>query len=91
MIDIVRKEPDTIPKYIKLLMNTHSEEVLVLYRSNIENRAEKACARNLYRDVCYMIVDYRRFENEQSVKALIEKLKNEYKRRPAFIDELSRI
>lgn len=91
MIDLVRKEPDTIPKYIKLLMNTHSEEVLVLYRSNIENRAEKACARNLYRDVCYMIVDYRRFENEQSVKALIEKLKNEYKRRPAFIDELSRI
>lgn len=91
MIDIVRKEPDAIPKYIKLLMHTHGDEVLVLYRNNIENRAEKACARNMYRDVCYMISDYRRYESEQSVNEFIGKLKMEHKRRPAFIDELSKI
>lgn len=91
LMNIVRKEPDTLSKYIKLLMNTYGDEVLVLYRNNIEKRAEKACARNRYRDVCYMITDYRRYENEKSVKILIEKLKKEHKRRPAFIDELSKI
>ena len=91
MIVIVREEPDAISKYIKLLMNRYGEEVLEHYRKNIEDRADKACARNLYRDVCYMIADYRRYESEESVKVLIEKLKNQHKRRPAFIDELSRI
>lgn len=91
LMNIVRKEPDTLSKYIKLLMNTYGDEVLVLYRKNIENRAENACARNMYKDVCYMITDYRRYENEKSVKMLIEKLKKEHKRRPAFIDELSKI
>lgn len=91
LMNIVRKEPDTLSKYINTLMNTYDDEVLVLYRNNIEKRAEKACARNMYRDVCYMITDYRRYENEKSVKMFIEKLKKEYKRRPAFIDELSKI
>nr|WP_307989741.1 hypothetical protein [uncultured Niameybacter sp.] len=91
LMNIVRKEPDTLSKYIKLLMNTYGDEVLALYRKNIENRAEKACSRNMYQDVCYMIADYRRYENEQNVKMLIEKFKKEHKRRPAFIDELSKI
>lgn len=72
-------------------MNRYGDEILVLYTNNIEKRAEKACARNMYRDVCYMITDYRRYENEKSVKMLIEKLKKEYKRRSAFIEELSKI
>ena len=91
LMNIVRKEPDTLSKYIKMLMNTYGDEVLVLYRNNIENRAEKACDRNMYRDVCNMITDYRRYENKKSVKMLIEKLKKEHKRRPAFIDELRKI
>ena len=72
-------------------MNKYGNEVLVIYRNHIENRAMKACARNMYRDVCYMIADYRRYEEEQTVRDLINQLKKEHKRRPAFIDELNKI
>ena len=90
-MNVVREDPSTVSKYIKLLMNKYGNEVLVIYRKNIQDRAVKACARNMYRDVCYMIMDYRRYEDEQNVKNLIDTLKKENKRRPAFIDELSKI
>nr|WP_302597369.1 hypothetical protein [uncultured Cellulosilyticum sp.] len=91
LMNVVREDPSTVSKYIKLLMNKYGNEVLVIYRKNIQDRAVKACARNMYRDVCYMIMDYRRYEDEQNVKNLIDTLKKENKRRPAFIDELSKI
>ncbi len=91
MITIVRADPEMVKKYIRLLINQYRDEVLTIYISYIENSAVKACDRNMYRDVCYLIADYRRYDNEENVKVLIDKLKKEHKRRPAFIDELNKL
>ena len=91
IMEIVRKEPNKLSKYIKCLMDRYSDEVLALYRKYIKDEAEKAYTRERYRAVCYMIVDYRKYESEQRINELIIELKIQHKRRPAFIDELSKI
>lgn len=91
IMNCIRKNPNTLLKYIDLVIPKYREEVLANYQWLIENKAFKANTRNMYKEVCNLIVDYRKHDNEQNVKLLIEKLKKENIRRRAFIDELNKI
>ncbi|WP_162297120.1 hypothetical protein [Sporolactobacillus pectinivorans] len=66
-------------------------EVKRIFTAYIENEAEHSSNRSHYRQVCHKIRTFKTACGKPAAGLLIGKLKEEYIRRPAFIDELSKI
>ena len=91
ILEHVREKPSAIEQYMKYLMDLHESEVIRLFATHVKVIAQGAANRSQYRGVCQMLQRFRKIGGREAQTKLIEELRALYKRRPAFIDELSRL
>ena len=80
-----------IEQYSKKLLGKYREEVISIYKKYIGLRANNSYDRGMYREVCNIIKKYGKIVGLENQKEIVTKLKHLYRRKPAFIDELSKI
>lgn len=87
----VRENPQYIVKYAELLKDNYADEVVALYNNRIKAAAQSSTKRSAYQDVCSLIRRYKNIAGQDNAVELVHELRVLYKRRPAFVDELSKI
>lgn len=87
----VKNNPREIEEYADYLVKTYPKETETIYRMYIVKIAANATNRRQYRKICQIILDYVNIVGKQFKSSIIDELQNTYKRKPAFIDELSKI
>ncbi|MCA1035777.1 SWIM zinc finger family protein [Bacillus infantis] len=87
----VRKNPSYIEKYAGKLANHYKEEVTGIYRVYIYNEAKSASNRSQYREVCRKLIRFKKLAGKPEQAEIIERLAEDNKRKPAFLDELEKI
>ena len=73
------------------LINEYYDEVEQLFAEHIREEAARSGSRSHYKQVCGTIRRYKKLFGQEKAAQIVLELKNRYRRRPAFIDELSRI
>lgn len=91
VMKVVREDISKIEVYSDMLKDKYEDEVTELYIKYIEIQASRASDRNQYRDVCRIIEKFGKISDNNKVEEINNKLRKLYKKRPAFIDELSRV
>lgn len=91
LLDYCRANIYYIERYYSYLINDYYDEVESLFQTYIKQSAEEASNRSQYRKVCHKITSYKNIFSKERTQTLINELMEKYKRRPAFIDELSKI
>ncbi len=91
IMDYVRKNPESIEQYSEIIAEKYNEEVVSIYRKYIESRAKQASNRNQYREVCHIILRYKKLAGISSLEEIVIQLSILNKKRPAFLDELSKL
>ncbi len=89
LLEHIKKYPSIALYYTEKLGTKYSDITFPLCVSEIENHAEQSSNRKQYKKICSEIK--RLFCCGANVKPLIEKLKENYSRRSAFIDELEKL
>lgn len=91
IMKLVRNNLWLVERYGKKLAKDYKDEVVDIYGMYIKSIAESSTNRSQYKDVCRKIKQYKNISGKKKQDELIDFLINSYKRRPAFIDELSKI
>ena len=87
----VRENPTSIDSYAEILMDKFKDEVIEIYKKYIKFEASRAANRSHYKNVCGIIKKYKKIAGKQSQIPIINELIALYRKKPAFLDELSRI
>lgn len=91
ILSYVMKYPNDIERFSNMLVPKYKDEVVGIYEIFIKNLAEEASNRTKYSVVCSKIRTYKKIAGNDKKNEIIDELKALYKRKPAFIDELSKI
>ncbi|MFB9759571.1 SWIM zinc finger family protein [Ectobacillus funiculus] len=91
IMEFVRENPGKIETYAHMLVGKFEYEVIQVYRQYIQSVANSSSGRSDYQKVCKILKRYEKIAGKQSTEGIIRELSVAYKRRPAFIDELSRV
>lgn len=91
MLQLVRENPSYVKDYAEKLVKEYQEEVIKIYTAYINSEARHSSNRRGYQDVCNIIREFKKIAGKQKQDEIIKQLKDIYKRRPAFIDELGKI
>lgn len=91
LLNYCRNHPYEIENLHPYLAKTYPDEVKRIFTATIENGAAGSSNRSQYRQVCYKIRTFKKACGKRAADALIQKLKQQYARRPAFIDELNKV
>jgi len=91
MMAYVRTTPTAVEEYAARLSKDYPEEVERIYRSYIHTVAGSSSNRKEYQRVCDMLKRYQRVFGKMSQSEIMLQLKEQYNRRPAFLDELSKV
>ncbi|MEY8763876.1 MULTISPECIES: hypothetical protein [Clostridium] len=84
-------ERDKVYCLQKTLIQERTGEVVSLYEKDIREKARSASNRVQYKEVCKIIKRYKKIAGKGKAKEIIDALRNIYRRRPAFLDEMGRI
>jgi len=87
----VREHTDQIHNYGLLLVDKYPSEIWDIFYGQVYKEAESASNREMYRSVCTRIRRFAEAGYQTKAVGIIDDLKTKYKRKPAFVDELSRI
>lgn len=87
----VRENPTSIDNYSEILMDKFKNEVIEIYIKYIKFEASHATNRIHYKNVCGIIKRYKKVSGKQSQILIINELIALYRKKPAFLDELSKI
>lgn len=87
----VRKNPEIIEEYAGMLQEKFRDEVIELYKEHIKAAASSSKNRRDYQSVCVIIKRYKKMAGKKNQETIINELTAFYKKRPAFVDELSKI
>lgn len=87
----VKEKPSDIEEYADMLVEQYSNEVNEIYKKYIHLAAKSSSDRKKYKDVCKIIKRYNKFAGNKKQDELINELRVLYEKRPAFLDELSKI
>lgn len=87
----VKENPSQIIRYYKYLIKDYKSEAYNIFAYYAMLMAEQASDRKGYYKVCNIIRQLIKLGGVEQGNMLITKLKSKYPRRPAFIDELSKI
>ena len=85
------KYPDNIERFSSMLIPKYKDKVVEIYEIFIKNLAKQALNRTKYSVVCSKIRAYKKIAGNDKKNEIIDELKALYKRKPAFMDELSKI
>lgn len=91
IMEYVRNNPSSIERHAEKLKDQFYDEVMDIYKQYIKFEAGHSTNRSHYKGVCAIIKRYKKIAGKDSAKELIIELKRLYVKRPAFIDELSKI
>lgn len=91
ILEYVRAHPQTIESYLEILKEKYSNEVIEVYQSFVKEQARISSDRKAYKKVCQIIKRYGKVAGKEKRDELINELQSLYKKRPAFLDELSKI
>jgi uncharacterized Zn finger protein len=91
IMEYVRSNPTSIERYMDLLLENYEEEVIEIFGSYIRSNADLSSNRKQYKSVCKLIKTYKKISGKEKQKILIDELKEKHLRRPAFLDELSKL
>ena len=87
----VKKHMNEIFRYGKLLAEKYPAEARALFTEQIQKEAEVAYGRDAYRDVCSYISCFSEAGYKAESNEMIKNFKATYKRKRAFVDELSKM
>ena len=87
----VKKSPGNIERFADMLKPKYKDEVIEIYELFIKQLAEQASNRTKYSIVCSKIRVYKKLAGNDRKNKIVNELKILYKRKPAFMDELSKI
>ena len=91
ILEVVVNHPSAITEYADKLIGTYKKEVIEIYEFFIKELSDDASERKQYKVICKQIKEFSKYiEIEKKIK-FINGLIEKYKRRPAFIDELSKL
>ncbi|WP_374724240.1 SWIM zinc finger family protein [Calidifontibacillus erzurumensis] len=91
LLEYCKRNISSIEIYYQYLLDDYFEEVNGIFKQYIESIAEQASDRKKYKSVCKVIKTYKKVFGDIQGQAIISHLKQKYKRRPAFVDELGKI
>ncbi|HDR5354153.1 TPA: hypothetical protein QCS32_005956, partial [Bacillus thuringiensis] len=86
-----QKHPATILHLYESLLPDYSSETHQIFITHLQELAQVARDRKMYKNICQIIQTYRHVGDENLVQEFIEQLKQTYHNRPAFLDELGKI
>lgn len=88
LLEQLEPSPEMIAAYGKDLMQYDRQQTVRLYEAMIHQRAKSATQRSMYAHVCDGIHSLYKAGGRAEAVRIIENLEAEYKRKPAFQDEL---
>ena len=89
---MAQKSVSQLERYHKKLANLYPKEYFGAYKELIYPFAECRMGREHYREVASILKDMKGIKGfESDVQQIVERLRNENKRKPAFIDELKEL
>ncbi|OOM73782.1 hypothetical protein [Clostridium sp. BL-8] len=91
IMSYVREDPTSIDGYAEILMDKFKDEVIEIYKKYIKFEASRATNRSHYKNVCTIIRKYKKIAGKQSETPIINELIALYRKKPAFLDELSKV
>ncbi len=91
MMEYVKKHPETIEEYAGRLAGKFKNEINVIYCDQIRETAHRAMNRSNYQRVCDMLRRYHGIAGRDNQAALIGELRELYRKKPAFMDELNQL
>lgn len=91
ILEYVREHTSSVQRYLQYLMDSHGEEAIQLFSRHVKEQAEYACNRKQYKEVCQALKRFRKVAGQEAQMKLAEELKQTYKNRPAFLDELGKL
>lgn len=91
LLEMLRESPGSVELYQQYFLRSHPGEIYGLHVINIKEHAKRANDRKAYKRVCGSIKDLRKLGGNKEAEYLINEFSEEYKHRPAFTDELSKI
>ena len=87
----VRENPQYIARYADFLKEKYPDEVVALYNNRIKAAAQSSSKRSAYQDVCSLIRRYKKIAGKVNAAELVDELRVLYKKKRAFVDELSKL
>lgn len=91
LLAVVQKQPPLIEAYADRLYKLYPDEVETMYRTYIEALSKPVANRNRYKDIFRKISHYQKVAGVEKKNVLVSKLKEQYRKRPAFLDELTKM
>ncbi len=91
IMEVVRENPRNIEDYADMLADKFRDEVIDIYKKHIKLSACASSDRRRYQEVCGILKRYKKIAGRKSQEELINELSDLYRKRPAFVDELSKI
>ncbi|AWZ48605.1 hypothetical protein C3495_07135 [Clostridiaceae bacterium 14S0207] len=89
--EFVRENPQYIEQYDEILLERSKDEVIELYKKYIKLKAEFSSNRKNYQGVCRILRKYKKIAGKNNFETIVNELIGLYRKRPAFLDELSKI
>lgn len=91
IMEFVRENPRMIEEYAEILSDKFKDEVIKLYRRYITESANSSSNRKDYQRVCAILNRYKMIAGKKNQEETINELIALYRKRPAFVDELSKL
>lgn len=91
MMEFVREEPRYIEYYAARLADKFQDEMVSIYREYILTVASSTSNRKDYKQVGKLLGQFKAVAGKEICDELIQELKEVYSKRPAFLDELSKV
>jgi hypothetical protein len=91
LLAVCQKQPYYLTALYPHLVPQYAAELSPVFSASVRKSAGTADNRSNYQEVCKLIRHYMKACGKQDANKLIEELRETYRRRPAFIDELGKI
>jgi len=91
LLEFVKENPSNIEEYAEGLVGRFKDEVIEIYHHYIQSATSSSSNRKDYQRVCKIIQKYKKVAGPKQQENMISRLSDLYKKRPAFVDELSKI
>lgn len=93
LLELVKKSPDlnTIDHYEKYLSKNYANEIVELYANGITKYMKNSMGRDHYQNACRYIRKIIKLGSREKANEIISYLRNEYPKRKALMEELSRV
>ena len=91
LLEDVKEDASDLFSYGEYLVEDYPEQIYELCYNLIRNNCAEAKDRREYKKVTSQIKQLIKWKGNEKAKILIEELKQIYKRRPALLDELSKV